>query len=132
MRPKVKNNQLITLVLALVAAVVYIKDQSNTGGGNSPIPQGTAAIAEYVHRSRAAKQAALYRDVASRIRSGVLADASAAGTEIVKRVSEIEQETAAPLSADAAANLPSSEWGDKEKAAAWFESAASGFERVAK
>lgn len=128
-----KANQWVAIAMAVLSAFAYM-NSGNTGGGggNGPAPVGTTAIAEAVHRTRASQQAALYRDIAMRVRNGSLVDAAAAGTELVRRITEIEQETAKPLSADAAANLPSGAWDDKEKAAKWFEAAASGFERVAK
>lgn len=125
-----KSNQWLAAIMVAIAGFAYFN--GGGGGGVTPTPQGTAAIAEAVHRSRAAQQAALYRDIALRVRSGALPDASAAGTELVRRIAEIEQETAKPLSVDAAANLPSGAWDDKEKAATWFDTAASGFERVAR
>lgn len=122
-------NAKIALLLAALAAFAQFRSGGTGGGGAAT---GTAAIAEQVHRDRAARQAAIYLDVASRIESGDLADAPAAGAEVVKRIAAIETDVAKPLSEDAAKNLPGEAWDDKAKAAQWFRAAASGFERVAK
>lgn len=124
------NNAKIALLLAALAAFAHF-GVGWTGGGGGPAT-GTAAIAEQVHRDRAARQAAIYLDVAKRIESGELADPPAAGSEVVQRIAAIEADVAKPLSEDAAKQLPGDAWADKAKAAEWFRTAAAGFERVAK
>jgi hypothetical protein len=126
----VANNAKIALILAALAAFMNFRDGGGGGGGDTP--GTTKAIAAQVHRDRAARQAAVYLDVAKRIESGDLADAPAAGNEVVKRIAAIETDVAKPLGDDAAKNLPAEAWDDKAKAAKWFRDAAAGFEVIAK
>lgn len=122
------NNAKIALLLAALALLAH----GRGGGGGGFDSRSTSAIAEQVHRDRAARQAAVYRDVADRIESGALADPPAAGAEVVRRIAEIEADVAKPLAEDAGDRLPDDQWDDRPAAAAWFRAAADGFEKVAK
>lgn len=124
-----KSNAKWALILAALAAFMHF--QTGGGGSTPPSPTDTAAIAESVHRSRAARQAVVYRDIAARVESGVLATPAAAGTELVNRIAEIEKDVASPLN-ESAKQLPSDQWTDKTKSAQWFKDVATGFERIAK
>jgi hypothetical protein len=117
----VDTRKIAALILAALAAFGAVRNGSL---------DGVSAIAAGVHKSRAERQAVVYRDAAAKVRAGEFADASALGRFLTSGVAAIETDVAQPLSKSAAAALPKDKIEKPEDVAAWLEAAAKGFDSI--
>lgn len=125
-----ETRKLIALVLAAFAAFTAYKG----GGITLPTPtlDGVSAVAAGVHKERAKRQAIVYREAAAKVKSGEFKDAPSLGKFLTAGVAAIESDVAKPLSAEAAKVLPAEKIDKPDDVAAWLESAAKGFDSVAR
>ena len=123
------DRRFLAMAMAFLTAVGAFY-QSRDGGSVSP--STTSTIAESVHRNRAERQAVVYRDAIQKVESGEFKDGSALGKYIVSGVSSIEADVTGPLSENAAKVMPAGEITEPAVVRLWLESAAIGFDRVAK
>ena len=123
------DRRFLAMAMAFLTAIGAFY-QSRDGGSVSP--STTSAIAESVHRNRAERQAVVYRDAVAKVESGEFKDGSSLGKFIVSGVASIEADVTSPLSEDAAKVMPAGEITEPAVVRLWLESAAIGFDRVAK
>lgn len=123
------DRRFLAMAMAVLTAIGAFY-QNRDGGSVSP--SATSSIAESVHRNRAERQAAVYRDAIAKVESGEFKDGSALGKYIVSGVAAVETDVANPLSEDGAKVMPAGEITEPAVVRLWLESAAIGFDRVAK